>query len=561
MNRFLLQYVFVTIAAVSVWVGDPVYAQSPATRQDALTKISNLNTGPLFATVAARLKTGIRSADAQRQLDSLLSSENGDMFWMYGCAGLYHACKTELTPDQKQRVRTGWKIFTPYRGDTENHFLMYYGSFLLMAQEWPNQPGTEWFNGKSSKENYDEAKAYLNEWIDSTMSRGMMEFDSPRYMYYFITPLILLAEYTTDATLRKRFTMTLEIMLADYAHDYVNGNYCGAFSRLGNDAVFDTRKAEANAFGEFYFRDASGFVLPDVAFAAIARFSCPDVIRSIALDKTYPFQSQEIKRRRTAIRYANGTPSDVYKYLYATKNYVLGSCDGRLISPIQQRSWSLTVPTAKGNNVIFGLHPFSDRRELGMFFPEEPSFQLERIGAVKEGYMSPDKKVGGSPYEEITQQGNRMHVEYNQVAEHIKHQHVDIYIPKTFKVARGLSGGLKEGLLVSLDSCYVRIVPLTAAQWSEDKDYYRMRLPFWNGYTAYDVECVSTDEFVAQKLHDPDILSAPLPKLYPARDEKPLYNSRHMFGARFTGRISVMHSGTERKYDFNSNSVTETVGK
>src|SRR5690242_21668311 len=48
-----------------------------------------------------------------------------------------------------------------------------------------------------------------------------------------------------------------------------------------------------------------------------------------------------------------------------------------------------------------------------------------------------------------------------------------------------------------------------------------------------------------------------LSKLSSIHDEKPLYNSRHIFGARFTGRISLMHSGIERKYDFTTNQVTE----
>src|SRR5687768_5367013 len=115
MNRLLLRLYLILCVVVLTGAYAPAYAQSIATRQDALTKIANTNHGPLFATVAACLKTGIRTADAYRQLDSLLASENGDMFWMYGCAGLYHACKSDLSPDLKERIRTGWKVFTPYR--------------------------------------------------------------------------------------------------------------------------------------------------------------------------------------------------------------------------------------------------------------------------------------------------------------------------------------------------------------------------------------------------------------------------------------------------------------
>ncbi len=42
----------------------------------------------------------------------------------------------------------------PYRGDTENHWLLYYTSLYLMSQMWPDQPGELWYTGKSSAEKH-----------------------------------------------------------------------------------------------------------------------------------------------------------------------------------------------------------------------------------------------------------------------------------------------------------------------------------------------------------------------------------------------------------------------
>jgi len=51
----------------------------------------------------------------------------------------------------------------PYRGDTENHWLLYYTSLYLMAQMYPDQPGDTWFTGKSSAENMADARQQLDQ--------------------------------------------------------------------------------------------------------------------------------------------------------------------------------------------------------------------------------------------------------------------------------------------------------------------------------------------------------------------------------------------------------------
>src|SRR5581483_5979209 len=174
------------------------FAQSRESKGRILNQISSVPIRNDFAMVAARIYLGKDTAAAYRQLDTLLSRAYGDMFWMYGCAGLYYATGDRLRPEYKARICECWKHYTPYRGDTENHFLMYYGSLLLMAQAWPDLLDTDWFMGKSSKDIYDESKEYLDHWIDETVRNGQEEWDSPRYGYYYITPLALLAEYTKD---------------------------------------------------------------------------------------------------------------------------------------------------------------------------------------------------------------------------------------------------------------------------------------------------------------------------------------------------------------------------
>ncbi len=277
---------------------------SDAFKKKALEEIAKDNRKN-FHFVAAKLRAGRDTELAWKQLDSLLAEPTGDMFWTYPATAFYFYCNDLLSDKTKQKFRHVWKTWTPYRGDTENHFLMYYETLYLLSQEWPDLPGSEWFNGKSSEENFREAEEYLNHWIDETVRYGQTEWDSPRYLYFYITPLLTLYDFTKDPTMKKRCGMILEYLLADYAAEYLNGNYCGAHSRDGDGSVINPRTAEATSYAQFFWEDSLDFILPDLAFAAMSSFRCPQIIRDIAHDRDTPFTHFERKRSRAKMRYSD----------------------------------------------------------------------------------------------------------------------------------------------------------------------------------------------------------------------------------------------------------------
>jgi hypothetical protein len=459
-------------------------AQSHETKFAVLNHIASIPIRNDFAMVAARIHQNIDTASAYKQLDTLLMRAYGDMFWMYGCAGLYYATADVLRPQYKARIRQCWKRYTPYRGDTENHFLMYYGSLFLMAQAWPDLPDTEWFMGKSSNEIYDESKEYLDQWIDETVRNGQEEWDSPRYGYYYITPLALLAEYTKDKRMKHRFEMMLEYELASYAADYLNGSYCGAHSRVSDDCTIDPHAAEIETYGNYFFGQDGGearldtlaALHPDIAFAAMTNFTCPDIIRHIATDRSQPYEQFSIKRGRAMLRDMDKWSSSdsshdstdhapVYKYDYMTEDYCLGSMQGGIVQPIQQQSWSLTFNSDKHHNIITGLNPYVSEDELGMFFPEYPSFMLERIGSTKASYTNEDKWEGGSPYERIYQDKNWLEVFYD-LPDSVKYPHADLFIPKDARIV------LEEHVAL------VDIIPGESNPFGDSIHHYS--LPHWS---------------------------------------------------------------------------------
>ena len=128
---------FLIVLLLVLFVPNASFAQLTGLKRNVLIRVAEANYSPNFLAIAARLKLNVKKEFALHQLDTLLTKEYGDMFWMYGCTGLYFSTKKILPVAYKKKIRECWKKFTPYRGDTENHFLMYYSSLYLMSHSRP----------------------------------------------------------------------------------------------------------------------------------------------------------------------------------------------------------------------------------------------------------------------------------------------------------------------------------------------------------------------------------------------------------------------------------------
>src|SRR5690606_5730235 len=172
----------------------------------------------------------------------------------------------------QQRMRDLWRTYTPYRGDTENHWAMYYASLYLITQLYPDEPGEAWFNGRSSQENHEEARGFLEHWTELTTTIGQGEYDSPHYMGFFITPLALLYAFADDPAMRRRAQMMLDYVIADFAVDSLNGLFAGAFSRIYPEPTLERWRNGSTSFawllfGNIPFRpDRVNVILPMVGY-------------------------------------------------------------------------------------------------------------------------------------------------------------------------------------------------------------------------------------------------------------------------------------------------------
>jgi hypothetical protein len=401
------------------------------------------NSGPLgYANIAAKLRLHEDAALCSRRLEELLAAGPvGDMFWMFPVTAIAYLDQGQLTPSAREALRHSFQTYMPYRGDTENHWLLYYTSLYLMSQMWPEQTGDQWYTGKSSAENLREAEGWINSWVRLTTTRGQGEYDSPHYMGLYFLSLSYLAEWAKDPAMKKRAAMMLDYLIADFAAESLDGIYVGAHSRVYDRPAVEKWLNPSSDFGWVLF--GSGFPLdpPDgyiIFYVLASAYQPPEILQRIATDRDHAYTHYERKRTRNRWRFFDELHGPVYKTTYMTKQYAVGSDQGGTLQPIQEHSWDVTwnVPDPRGvHNTFFTLHPYSSLHELETYFTFPPDQAVAEVVSSKKSYDSPDKFVGGSPYEQIFQDRDSVIVLYD-IAPGTRFPHINGFFSKDLAEVR-----------------------------------------------------------------------------------------------------------------------------
>lgn len=382
-----------------------------------------------FVGLAALLKEQKGREEGWDRVRALLRKPSGSMFFSLPALFFHLQTKEGQPSDVREEVR---KVLTRtqfYRGDTENHWVMYYTVLLLAAQEWPETPPAEWYTGKSTQENYDEAEGWLRQWMRLTVTRGQGEFDSPGYLFMFLNPLFLLHDFAQDGALRSLAGMMIDLLLADYLTESLEGIYGGAYSRVYEHEVLLAVKPVAI----YHYLYAGGIPIPDPPhgwsiIAVHSKYRPPSLLATMANRRDVPYVHQEVKRVRNVIRGGSELNPPVFKYTFMTPGYVLGSMQGGILQPIQQHTWGVTWKSAAKNSTFFSVHPYQSGEELAMFFPEDPHWLTTGVAGSKPSYISPDKWVSSSPYEKVVQEGPVLLALY-QVPAHTTFPHLNVHVP------------------------------------------------------------------------------------------------------------------------------------
>ena len=265
--------------------------------------------------------------------------------------------------------------------------------------------------------------------------------------------------------------MMLDLLLADYLTESLDGAYCGGHSRVIGAEVEKTRENKVSVLHHLY---AGGIPLPEsitswALFAALSSYRPPTLLQAVANRRDAPFVHTETKRVRNVIRFDERLNPPVFKTDYVTPAYVLGSLQGGILQPIQQHTWDVTWRSAHENSTLFTVHPAVSAKELAMFFPEEIHGLTRTITAQKGSYASPDKLVSSSAYEKVFQHENVLLALY-QVPPGEEFPHVDLYVPDCLEWSED------KGWMFGRDGDFaVAVRPLQTGAWIQGDGFRRYR--------------------------------------------------------------------------------------
>ena len=314
---------------------------------------------PTLAARRSRLVFPKAGATAGRAL-------SGDMFWMFPVTAIAYLDQGQLTASARQALRRAWKTYMPYRGDTENHLLLYYTTLYLMAQLWPNQPGDIWYTGKSS-----EGESGGGAAVDRRLGQADHHARPGRIRFAALHGRLSAADVVPRRLgqgSRDEEARHHDARLSD------RRLRAGESGRpLRRRACPRLRAAAAGEVGRRFERFRLALVRRRQPTAVSRQLhlllsggqratSRPRSCKHIATDRSQPYTHYERKRTRNRWRFNDELHGPVYKTTYVRREYAVSSDQGGVLQPIQQHSWDVTWLCrirAAMQNTFFTLHPYS----------------------------------------------------------------------------------------------------------------------------------------------------------------------------------------------------------
>jgi hypothetical protein len=423
-----------------------------------------------------KIYTGIdRDTGLQYLWDAVNHPHPWGSFNVYSCMDLVLRIGHLIPPQLIQKIKVRLALsFSSYKGFTENHKLQYRTARYLFGQTWPTGPTFK--DGSTPSDGKAEAEHWINDWIARTVSVGMMEYDSVNYHSLYLLCINTLFDFAQDSLMKRKAWMMMHLLLADWAPEYLEGNWVGAHSREKYDQVIHTKLncGTAIPFGYLFFGNSQYFPeIPEpyyVGLAAVQNFKPLALVGNIATDRRIPYIHRETKAPRRGFGISE-SELPIWKYTYVTKSYALGSSYGDLTA-VENHRWDLTWTSKKDGSTCFFINPSYSAKQLLKYFDSTPKEIIPEIVRQRPYYKDPNKWVEGSPYEDLFQHKNTIIALYNIPKDEV-HTHVNGFFPKIIQERKTDPSGW---IFCRTDSIYFAVKPLTKPRWIEENDHYRLKL-------------------------------------------------------------------------------------
>ncbi len=443
-----------------------------------------------LASVSANLLLGRRIEECSARVIEMMETPGSGPFWMLPVVTVAFTGKDLLSEEAHAAIREAWRTSYQLRGDTENHFAMYYTMLYLMSEKYPNEPGDTWYTGKSSEENLQESREYLIDWMDIMTTIGQGEFNPTHYIGEYAIPMLFLVSWAEDPEMRIRGKMVLDWLYAGLAANTINGVLRGPNSRTDDSSVVERWNSLASFFSWINFGNTppqKGFSWGNYYAIVAKNYEVPEVIYRIAMDRKGPFGQRDLKRSRHKWRYSDVGKMPVYKTTYITDDYAVGSYQGGMADPIQTHVWDVTwaTPDPRGKHpTMFSVHPYSASKGMQTYFNVRPDTMVKAVAAEgKPSYDVADKLVGCSPYEQVMQDKDTIIALYD-IPEGTRFEQVNGFFSKDLE---GLDEDASGWIFARGGETYLAYYPMAPYHWEAHMAY--KRLPnLGNGYRYERVE-------------------------------------------------------------------------
>ncbi|NKB67332.1 MAG: hypothetical protein GKR89_09755 [Candidatus Latescibacteria bacterium] len=356
------------------------------------------------------------------------------------------------------------------RGNTENHWLMYYVGHLLAAERWPEQERT--WNGLPPQALAAEARRWIVGTIERTARIGHHEYDSTGYHIEHTIAYIGLRDHTCDEELRQLVDKMLHILMADMALEYFHGAWAGGHAREGYRQNTWTGIGPIQTLQYLYLggvdfdpvRHVQGFAVP----ALTSPYRPDPIFAQMAWDRDQAHVVKKTRAPRTINRHATGETKPVRKYTYMSPSFALGSTQlglpGAPAGPIDLVSWDLTWNGPDHHAKIVCNHPYRSPRRFSAFLAGLPPVVGRGVGTDKPYLQWPDRLFGASPYEQMVQHEGALIVLYRIPADDTS-PFVNLYLPK------GPDWIEEDGwLLADMGAFHVALYPIAPYSWQEIRE-------------------------------------------------------------------------------------------
>lgn len=478
-----------------------------------------------------KLATGIDAATGLRYLEDAVADPQPawSSFETYAFMDAVLRLGSKLPAPLVEKIHARLAAsFTADFGFTDNHMLQFRTARYLFGQTWPDGPGLA--DGTTPVQSQHEAAAWIERWIDTTVTRGMYEYDSPNYHHIYLLCLASIHEYAKDDHLRKKAWMMLQVLLADWATEYLEGAWVGAHSREKYNQVLHTREhtGAATQFGRLFFGGAPlRLDLAEtyyMALGSLQAFECLPLIGRIATDRRRPYVLRELKAPRRGPGIAYGEPT--WKYTYVAPEFALGSSWGDL-TDVENHRWDLTWVSPQDGATCFFINPSYSARQLVRYFPASADLIVADIVRQRPYYADPNKWIEGTPHEDVWQHENAVIAIYN-IPPDEAWQHINGFFPHVIAERREQDGWI----FARADGIFFGVWTSVPGTWHQEKDHDRLTL-------LHPKTVVILEAVAAREGKDFDSFCARLRRNRPEFDEQTLtavYTSTRGHRIQFTHR-------------------------